>query len=42
MERTERYEDAMRAYLDRQRSALKPVGVRYPDREDLHDRGGSR
>jgi hypothetical protein len=42
MERTEGYDDAMREFLARRPSALKPRGTGYPDREDLHDRAGLR
>jgi hypothetical protein len=42
MERTEGYDDAMREFLGRRSSALKPAGTGYPDREDLHDRAGLR
>jgi hypothetical protein len=42
MKRTEGYEDAMREFLGRRPSALKPAGTGYPDREDLHDRAGLR
>ncbi|MGH2656411.1 MAG: hypothetical protein ACRDIZ_06920 [Actinomycetota bacterium] len=42
MERTEGYDDAMREFLGRRPSELKPAGTGYPDREDLHDRARLR
>jgi hypothetical protein len=42
MERTEGYGDAMREFLGRRPSALKPAGTGYPDRQDLHERAGLR
>lgn len=42
MDRTEGYDDAMREFLARRPSGLKPAGAGYPNREDLHDRAGLR
>ena len=42
MDRTEGYVDAMREFLARRPSGLKPAGAGYPNREDLHDRAGLR
>ena len=39
MEKDQGYETAMRAFLSRKPKMLKEKGGRYPQREELHDRG---
>lgn len=38
MQHRRTYEQAMHRYLGRAPVALKPVGGRYPSRDELHDR----
>jgi hypothetical protein len=42
MHESREYQRAMRSYLSRKPAALKKRGVRYPHRNELHDRHGLR
>ncbi len=42
MDQTAGYEDSMKEFLGRAARRLKPAGVGYPSRDDIHDRAGLR